>query len=328
MGKIKGLVLKSTPEKTTLLTDGGEYRCLPSRGRIYPVGAEVEMPLFLLSPQLPFLAAAALLLLAVAFTLLWQAAPRPRAYLALDINPSILLLLDEEGAVLNAEPLNAEAEALDSRLELKGLPATAAIAMILKEARTQGYLSAEGENMIFLSLAAPPGYALNEVLLKETAAAQLFNLEVDAYLKTGSATLEAAQQARQKKISLNALLLAEELGNPEILSLLEKGKRPTVPAEEKKGLVVRDLVEKIPPRKIFQEKEFIPGNPAAKKSNAPLPPPGFSPPGQDRNAGPPAFTPPDWENKEEPPALTPPGQKKGPGPPGFSPPGRRHKQDS
>ncbi|MEW5920286.1 MAG: hypothetical protein AB1796_04885 [Bacillota bacterium] len=299
MKKVKGIVLESTDRDIILLTAEGEYRRLPARGRFYPAGAEAEIPLPLLPAKLPAFAAAAVILLVMALTLLWQFGPaRPIAYLALDINPSLLLVLNKEAVVLDTEALNAEAALLDEKLKLKGLPAAAALELILKEARAQGYLATERENVVLLSLAAPPGYSISEEVLQQAAAQQLFILEVDAYLKTNTTTPEAAREARQKKVSLNALLLAEELAAMDLLPLADSEKRLT--ATEEHGIVtVRNLLEQVLPKKVFTEKEFIPGDKSRREEKNPGPPE-FIPPGKDKDPGLPGFTPPGRGTDKEP----------------------------
>lgn len=279
MKKIKGLVLESNQHHVILLTDSGEYRRLRTRGRRYAIGAEVEISPLPLPAKLPVLAAAALVMLVMALTLLWQAWPaQPTAYLALDINPSLLLLLNRDAVVLGTEPLNAEAETLVQRLKLKGLPAAAAIDMILEEAQTLGYLSAARENMVFLSLAAPQGYVMNAAALQQAATGQLISLEVDAYLKINDTTPQKARKARQQNASLNALLLAEEAGAGQLLP-------PSAPGEgkgaaEEGAITVQKLMQRGLPAPVFTEKDFIPGNSAARGQAPAQGRPGFAPPPQ------------------------------------------------
>ncbi len=322
MKKVKGIVLESTIKNVILLTAAGEYRRLPARGRLYPLGTEVEVRPALLPVNHSVFAAAAAVLLFMAITLLWQTAiDRPSAYLALDINPSILLSLDKDTTVIEVETINDEGEALSKGLALKGLPADTALELILQEAGLRGYLSGGRENMVFLTLAAPPGYGLDEMLLQQSVSHQLLFLEVDSYLKVSTTTPEAAREARQKEISLNAVLLAEELAHRGLLPLAEdKDGQERDDTEAVVAVNVQKLLEQVLPQHVFTEKEFIAGGSAKTKEVSPGRPPDFTPPGQSKEPGPPHIPP--GQDKEPGPPESSPGQVKEPGPPDFTPPGQ------
>ena len=307
MKKVKGIVLESNNNNLILLTHEGEYRKLPSRGKHYPVGADVEVNSVQLPPNFYVFAAAAAILLVVTFTLLWQVnLTRPSAYLALDINPSILLLLDKDGLVMSAEALNNEGKEIDKTLELKDLQAETALEYIIQQAGLHGYLSEGRENIVLLTLASPQGYPLDETVLQQAAAKQLLSLEVDSYLKISTTTPTVAREARQNNVSLNALLLAEELAAKGLFPLKEglngKGEGGT---EAGRSINVQKLLEQVLPQHVFTEKEFIPGDSSKKnteKPGAPMPSPG-----QVRESDPAGFTPP-GQGKETGPPITPPGQ--------------------
>lgn len=279
MKKVKGIVLESTKKKLILLTCEGEYRSLPARGKLYPPGAEVEIAPAMLPANLPVFAAAAAVLLVMAFTLLWHTAvTRPAAYLALDINPSILLLLDSDASVISTEALNNEGEILGKELELKGELAVTALELILQEAGSRGYLAGERDNMVLLALAAPSDYVLGDALLRQSASQQLLSLKVDSYLKISTTTPEAAQEAMQKEVSLNAVLLAEELAVKGLLPLQDKNDEDEQEktAAAKAEINVQKLLEQVLPQHVFTEKEFVRGD----VSGRPGPP--VTPPGQDK----------------------------------------------
>lgn len=297
MKKVKGIVLENTKRGIIVLTRKGEYRRLPANGRIYPLGAEVEIDISPQQARIPAFAVAAAVFLIIAFTLFWQfTVASPAAYLALDINPSLLLALDKEATVIEAEAMNAEGEILVGALELKGMHVVTALELILREARLRDYLAAGRENVVLLSLAAPPGYSISEDILQQSASRQLIDLEVDTYLKISSTTLQVARDAKQKNVSLNALLLAEELAARGLLPVEENAGGPAVET----GATVRDLLERVLPQKVFTEKEFIPGNRARAERAIPGPPerPGDMP-----------------QDLPMPPALSPPAVEKEPGPP-------------
>ena len=71
------------------------------------------------------------------------------------------------------------------------------------------YLSDERNNVIIVSLAAPENFILGEDDLRASISKQLLQLEVDTYLKITVTGLDKVEEAKQKAIPLNALLLGE-----------------------------------------------------------------------------------------------------------------------
>ncbi len=59
-------------------------------------------------------------------------APAPAAYVGIDVNPSIELAVSEDGSVLAAEALNADAEGLLGQADLTGLPYGRALASLVE----------------------------------------------------------------------------------------------------------------------------------------------------------------------------------------------------
>lgn len=67
----------------------------------------------------------------------------PAAYVDLDVNPSIGLVLNRAGDVLSAGAYNAEGEAMLQRVDVRRLPYDEAVQLLLAEMISQGYLQQE-----------------------------------------------------------------------------------------------------------------------------------------------------------------------------------------
>lgn len=261
MGKVKGLVLESDERHVILLTREGEYLRLPARGRLYEPGSEGEF-----SRPSPFRHARAFglvagLILLLLSTLLWH--NQPRAYLALDINPSLTLVLNSRARVVRAQGHNFQGTGLLESLDLRGFKAREALEAILEESLSRGHLSTEEKNMVFLSLAGSPGFRLEEQDLQAWISQALWDLQVDAYLWVARCSAEKGREALGREISLNAQLLGEQLQ-------AEGGKAPDLPGPPG---TIRDFIRTFNPDFTFSEEDFIPGKAGERgRPETPAPP--------------------------------------------------------
>jgi hypothetical protein len=260
MRKVRGLVLDSSKTHVILLTRGGEYVKLPSQGRFYDLGSEAAIRRPLLGLNLQVWVAAAVLLLVFSASLWHLSYNVPRAYLALDINPSLTLFLNSHGRVFRAQPHNLQARGLLAYLDVRGKPGLKALELILEESRLQEYLSPREENMVFLSLAGPAAL-LDEKEVKARIIQVLLELEVDAYLRVNSCGLEKGEQALDRGVSLNAHILAEQMGQG-------NGKEPGQPGPPP---TVREFLSTFKPDFKFSNEEFVPGR---RQGGKPANPPG------------------------------------------------------
>jgi len=265
MGKrVKGIVMGKAGKDTILLTPEGEFLRLAARRSHIP-GMEVEAgrprPL-----KFPFLwtAAAAVFAISLALYSLLPFLTAPRAYLAVDINPSLVFGLDRHAVVIEATALNADGERILETLAPEGRDACEVLEDLLQAAYRQGYLSPGRSNIIILSLAAAEGYSLSERGLRSLVTEQLLPMGVDTYLMITRTGLDKVKAARQGSVALNALILAEAMKDimeeDEIRPLL-KGEPP---------LPVRDFLRVLNPADIFDEKELVKGE-APVDGNPPRP---------------------------------------------------------
>jgi len=272
MEKVKGLVLESTPDYVCLLTPGGEYVRVPSKRKVFPLGTEVELEYSRPVNTTRYLALAASLFLIIALAFTMQMAIfRPEAYLALDINPSLLLSLDKKAVVIKAEALNPEGEEILENLHLKGEQAGEAVALILGKAYLLNYLKAGTDNAIYISLAAPANYLLTENELRFSAEEKARNLELNTYLKVKGMGVEKALEAREKNVSLNSIMLQEELTKKGIW------KEKEITKKEKPFPTTREIVKEAGAANVFSAEEFVAAGRSAGKKPEEAGPPGRLP---------------------------------------------------
>lgn len=274
MKKVKGLVLESNEERIFLLTPEGEYLELPGNGEVLETGAEIELELPAKKKGnrffLPFAAAAVILVFACCLVF-YSVLYRPAAYLALDINPSLYFSLNGEGQVLKAEPLNEDAQEILKDLRLQGKNIREALTLILDGAYAGNYLSAEKENVILISLAAPEGFIVSEDDLRALVSERILSMEVNTYLKVATLELQEAIAARKKDMPVNSLVLGEQMMEKGLIEEEEENspdekcpadQKPQKPTEKKEPgppPAVRELLSKMRPEEIFEPEEYIRG---------------------------------------------------------------------
>lgn len=241
--------------------------------------------------------------------------PVAAAYLDLDINPSLSLALDEEGRVLELTPLNADGEIVLESMQnpeqgretgdseqtrspeasedgqaleltpaqqaqgLQGQTAQEALEKILDKSLELEYLSPEKENAIFISLAAPENYPLNNEQLQDAVREHVLQINLDAYLKVSALGLREAEEARGNNVSMNAIRLQEEMTRrslPEPGDENEEAKGDAAPETTGPPPPVQELLQNVPASEVlFEDGEFIDGRGRSDEKG---------PPGQSENA--------------------------------------------
>ncbi len=269
MKKIKGVILSGNSKYIILLTPEGEFVKIPARDRIYRPGTEIEAELPSAGKIKKFaLVAGIFFLLSIGmFFNLFDSSMRAEAYLALDINPSILLSLDDNATVIKAEALNDEGEEILKNIELKKQNALEAIKLILQKARENNFLTTEN-NEIFISLAAPDNYVITEKEIKSCIFEQILEMGIDSYLKISRAGVQQAAEAQKKRISLNGMLLYNELAAKGIFNKEDK-KEVKEQSLSDPPVSVKEITGGVNKEKIFDKDDFIPGNKASIPNLAP-----------------------------------------------------------
>lgn len=142
MKKRLGVVLEVENGRAIVMTHGGEFKRVKVLQDI-SVGAEVPVPgssWSLLSVR-TWGAVAAVLLLVLAGTVIphWAAVASPAAYVSLDMESSVEFGIDRNGNVVEVNPLDQEALAVVSSLELRGKNVNEAVEAVARKSVELGY---------------------------------------------------------------------------------------------------------------------------------------------------------------------------------------------
>lgn len=296
---VKGLILEETGEDVILLTRDGEFLQLPAKG--YSLSSDMEVEIKVpYKRRFPFVlsaaCAAAVLFITFALYLIQPALAVPEAYLALDINPSIVFSLNKNAVVIAAKPGNEDGERILESLEIEGAAVLEAMEAVMEAAKNENYLAVGRDNVIIIALAAPEGFGIDEDTLRTSVSNQLLKLQVDSYLKITITSLEKYETAEDMAIQLNALLMAEEMQD-----LLNSAGSHSL--EGSPPLPVREFLQTVDPADIFSSDIFVTGEdrkseekPDNPKENIdpkgsvddPVPPPKVEQNGPENPGGPPA----------------------------------------
>lgn len=190
-----------------LLAEGGAFFRIYWRGSLPKVGDEVYvcLPSRFVSLTLwgrgALVACLAIFLFIVSAALSYHYAPHAAAYVSLDINPSVELLLNTRDRVMEARALNEEGEKLIRDVYLLGIPSERAIQIIVNRAAQFGYMRLDRYNLLLISITPVKGEKrrpeLKEKLLKEAKKA-LDSEHVQGVVKG----LETSPELRERALKL------------------------------------------------------------------------------------------------------------------------------
>jgi hypothetical protein len=240
--KTRGLVLEVNKNNVLVLTRDGRFKNLPRRGRV-EVGSEYSYGTYFPRAQL---AVAAVMLLALASVLLpLQGRMAPAAYITLDINPSVELVVNSSQRVIGVEALNEDGAKLIGELRLKGENLQYAIEALLRTAEEQDYLV---NDVVVASSPAPGNESLNMAEINEKIT-QVTNDYISSKTAPVRVTVlstnqEIREEARENGLSTGKFavyLEAKNEGLPlEITDLQSKGiNKALLEAEAKPAEVLR-----------------------------------------------------------------------------------------
>ncbi|WP_018130827.1 anti-sigma factor domain-containing protein [Effusibacillus pohliae] len=155
MQKQKGVIMKLTGSHAIILTPDRQFLRIPLQDGMQ-IGQEVEYPnlpakLSVAWRKIGLLAASLALTIGIWQSMSWLRTEQVFAYVAIDINPSFELAVDKEKEVVQATPLNADAEKLIAHLRLKGKPIETAVNELAAEAAKQGFVKPDGEILVTAS---------------------------------------------------------------------------------------------------------------------------------------------------------------------------------
>lgn len=224
---MQGVVMKITETKLVVFCGDGKFRNLPlpqvmpALGETILVPEVSSVPLPVLVPlsaepkkrlaSKPLLykgwIAAACFLVLLTASLLFNGSGifhQPVAMVAIDINPSVELFLDDQRKVEEVSTLNDDAEKMLEDANLVGMDFYDAMNVILSKAEEQGYLQAgTDKTMIMMAVVDYTDHPF-QVDLTQLSSAQSYDIALN-YLDT-----DQQEKAEQAKLSLNKYLIYDK----------------------------------------------------------------------------------------------------------------------
>ncbi|WP_136479385.1 anti-sigma-I factor RsgI family protein [Acetivibrio thermocellus] len=167
MSHYTGIILKLESDRAIVLTDGLDFMELKlkpgmQRGQhvifdesdLYSAGLITRYK----SIIMPFsaFAAAAAVFLVILFSLRFVSISQEYAYIDVDINPSIGLVIDKKEKVIDAKPLNNDAKPILDEAAPKDMPLYDALSKILDISKKNGYINS-ADNIVLFSASINSG---------------------------------------------------------------------------------------------------------------------------------------------------------------------------
>ena len=162
----KGCIIEIREHTMVLMTDSCDFVEIPLTSEYLVPGMEIEfekadaLASYAAKRKIGFgrktaawVTVAAMLMLAVigSMTGFPTVSAEPAFVVNVDLNPSVVLVLDEAGSVIKVQAVNADAEKLNLRA-LRNKPMEEALATLLQEAEAAGYLNPEKDHYMVISL--------------------------------------------------------------------------------------------------------------------------------------------------------------------------------
>jgi|GEM_PF-3344280 len=242
MAKVKGIVIEVKDNSIYLVTRDGEFIKTPLTDAPPKIGEEIHVTIRPKINYLKYTAAAALLMLMILLPVVYVYS-QPVAYVCVDINPSVELSLSWKGSVKEAIGLNRDGENLLQQVDIKNKPLNEAMAMLIDKAIAIGYIDKTRENTIQIAYVEKRKNTVDPTLLQKTVEQKLEQEKITSYLKITRADAEALKEAREKKVSINKVILQKQYGDK-------------IRDEELKHPMSR-IIEKVGKTRIFKPENLI-----------------------------------------------------------------------
>lgn len=210
---MKGIVLEKKDGHAVLVDKQGKFHKVKDKNDIM-VGAEYEKSKFLrLNKGLVF-KVSALMIVGTLGLFGYNAYAVPKAYVSLDINPSVELATNSFGTVIDVNPLNEDGEKINEGLTLEGQKVEYALQTLIEEAKNEGYLDENLDNAVAVTVSTD-NEAKGEDILKSAEEAVKSELENQNLENTEiiaqNINTERHKEAERLGISPGKMLLIEKL---------------------------------------------------------------------------------------------------------------------
>jgi hypothetical protein len=252
MGKkaIEGIVVKVTEDLIVLLCPNGTFKNVARASHVAPpLLGEHYIHVEKQKSWLKYVSMVAVVFLAILSYAMYPT-DNNTYVLAIDINPSIELVLNKEMQINKVTGYNEEGEALLASLHLKGASLAEALEKIVDYSFEAGYLThSDG----FLETAIIPLKKEDHTLVERIEKTITASVPADIGVKVTKNNTGTYDQAKTMKVSVNKFNHLKELENDGVIKTIEEGKGKTVSELRK-----------------MQKAQKQPGHPSENKNKADL----------------------------------------------------------
>lgn len=207
---MKAVVVQKEKNKIYVMTEKGEFKCLKNLQNV-DMGETIELnENFLALRHTAKILIAASLLLALIFTIINFKSPEVYAYVYIDINPSIEVLIDKNAKIISANPLNEDGKKILKNLSYKGLDITTFINQTVKESQKLGFLKEE-DTIVITTVNIKNSHVINEDIQKAINDIKKTNAKIQ--IETLKSNEVQREEAKKEKTSPGRLILWEKAKN-------------------------------------------------------------------------------------------------------------------
>ncbi len=214
MSKMQGIVLRVEEQHVVVITNEGDFLKLKMPARRPLPGERIEIPAKKRVNFLPYYAAAAILIFLMAFGVFKPFATTPAlASVALDMTPSLELIIGKGNLVIEAQAQNAEGEDLLKELNLNGIEVYQAVNLITAKAAEMNYFDPENKNLAIatvIPLQTNNETGIDEKKIMEVIHDEMYKQKYSGYVVVNQAGKEIMKQAEESGLSVTKYMLQEK----------------------------------------------------------------------------------------------------------------------
>lgn len=208
---MQGTIMKITEKCIVVLCQDGTFRNLPLPAELPKLGESINVDLVHRPQRLGrhrfkssmWVAAASILLIIGAVVLLnsFTGTKQPLTLVAVDINPSVELWVDQEEKIKEVELINDDAKLLVSEQDLEGKPIYEALGLIIGKAEQGGYLdSRSNKKWVWITVVPPRGMETSVLTIDRN---KLPAFKKDYSLEVFTANQALVEQAKKANLTIN-----------------------------------------------------------------------------------------------------------------------------
>ncbi|MCO5385399.1 MAG: anti-sigma factor domain-containing protein [Desulfosporosinus sp.] len=216
MGKIKGIVMRTSPKLTVIFTEKGDFLEISTPAETIKVGQTIEVDL---KPQrlsschnswLKYSTTAAVLLLIFSITAFYLLfIPNMAvASVALDINKGIELLVNNQGKVIKVRDVNGASTLLEG-ISIEGLDVYQTVNLIVENAHNKGIFN-ETQNLVFASVVPINkwgNHLIDTEILRNMIRNEMLRRNLSGNVVVGQTNQIIQQKAQQQRMTVNGYLV-------------------------------------------------------------------------------------------------------------------------